>query len=369
MRHLFITEVFPSGSDVLGSFVKSVVDNLYRNGKTDIVVCCVRPLHRINHYCLFDNSNGYKVINLPYISIPLNNSKRLIRLQEKFILFSFHIFLFFSSSYDIVYGHFVWPSIKIMRLHFFRNSRKVIASGESVFDRNKLMNVDWSIVDKIISVSDYNRIRLTDLINSSNSDWKGQIWTVPNAAGNHFRFCRLTRNLMRKELGLKATDTLLLFVGHFDGRKNIALLDKALIRLNNKRVKVAYLGEGKYRPRYSQITFQGKVSPNEISKFYNAADLYVSLSSAEGMSNSIIESIVNACPSIIADTAFNTEIDAETILKRVNISNEAEVINTLSSVIKCQLVGINEEWRISYTPPKKYILNNRISTIQTFIYE
>jgi glycosyltransferase involved in cell wall biosynthesis len=371
VNYFIITDNIPSGSHLKGTFV-SLVAKSFNQFPDKVTVFCLRPLHRFRGLKICDKQGEYVIYNLPYMSLGRIKNKYLVFIQEKLIWLSVSLFLTKLPKPDVMYGHFLWPSCPVLEKlkYLFPDSKVVIASGESSFQFSRVNHINWRIIDRIHCVSRKNKDIITHLIDLNVKKWSGKIEVIPNAADSMlFRFNSSDRTKIRLDFGLSEGDILCLFVGHFNKRKNVELLDKAIINLGLKNLYAAFVGEGEYNPSYSRICFKGKLRHNHLPRIFSASDFYVSLSSAEGMSNSIIESVINGCPSIISNTDFNNEIQSSTIHDRVDISSKNAVENSIKKLcLKIMTSKVELLYhRKVFQPPQEYILENRLRRIKEFI--
>lgn len=120
----------------------------------------------------------------------------------------------------------------------------------------------------------------------------------------------------RLELGLKATDTVLISVGRLDKNKNNSTLIKAVGLCSNPAIHLVICGDGEEKDKLinlantlgiaSQIHFLGNCS--DMEELYSIADIFVMASYREGLSRSIMEAMASGLPCIVSDIRGNRDL-------------------------------------------------------------
>ncbi len=126
---------------------------------------------------------------------------------------------------------------------------------------------------------------------------------------------------LRKDLKIKATDFVILFVGRIAEEKNIPFLFHVMKNLDKtaKNAKLYIIGDGPDKTKYeemvkkeglaSKILFVGKVPFKEMPLYYNLADLFVTASKTETQGLTVIEAMAASVPVFaINDEAFKTVV-------------------------------------------------------------
>jgi 1,2-diacylglycerol 3-alpha-glucosyltransferase len=122
---------------------------------------------------------------------------------------------------------------------------------------------------------------------------------------------------LKKELGLKETDFVIMYVGRLAQEKNIELLLKAQEKIvkKNKNAKLVIIGSGPDYEKFITWTLDKKLEENiiftnaipweEIPKYYQVADIFVTASVTETQGLTVIEAMAASKPVIcIRDDAF-----------------------------------------------------------------
>ena len=127
----------------------------------------------------------------------------------------------------------------------------------------------------------------------------------------------------RNELGIDASDFVILFVGRIASEKNLELLlssMKSLIGIS-KNIKLLIIGDGPDLERYkkyttknnieSNVIFAGKVPWDKIGEYYQIANIFATASHTETQGLTVIEAMAASLPVVaIEDESFTgTVID------------------------------------------------------------
>ena len=128
-------------------------------------------------------------------------------------------------------------------------------------------------------------------------------------------FQLLDRNECRRQLGLPADNTILLFAAHDiqDANKGLDKLIEALTELNDSHITLVCLGKYSSVPSTPiDIRCVGRINNEELlSSYYSAADYYVMSSKQESFSQTIIESMACGTPVIAFPTGIVPEFITE----------------------------------------------------------
>jgi glycosyltransferase involved in cell wall biosynthesis len=135
----------------------------------------------------------------------------------------------------------------------------------------------------------------------------------------------------------------LLCVSRLIPRKRIAWVIEALAMLPGEirsRTNLKIVGEGPERYRLeamvaeldlaSRVTFLGLVPPQEMPNLYLTSDLLVHPSSAEGLSNAVMESLASGMPVLCTEPTGFQDLD-EVLLAAKSIQHLAQQIETVLS--------------------------------------
>ena len=114
----------------------------------------------------------------------------------------------------------------------------------------------------------------------------------------------LRSNKLRKQIGAKQDEPILLFVGRLVKEKDLEDLIKAdhILREQNYTYKMVIIGDGPMRPRLEQeipnVYCPGFLKGRELSEWYASSDLFVFPSTTETFGNVILEACASGLPVI-----------------------------------------------------------------------
>lgn len=127
---------------------------------------------------------------------------------------------------------------------------------------------------------------------------------------------------LRKQVGLKKDDFVLLFVGRIASEKNVQFLldmQKILVK-KHPNIKLLIIGDGPDLERHKKeakdkafkgsVIFTGKVPLAEVARYYQLGDVFVTASTTETQGLTVIEAMASSMPVVcIEDESFmNTVI-------------------------------------------------------------
>lgn len=311
MNILIISSNYPSKNNpTKGTFVHQVVKEIKDNGNNVLVISPRKVLFEKleKKYSVFD---GIDVIYPRYISFSnkyilpdLNTIKlsdlfffrAIIRLIRKIIKF----------KPTVIYSHFIfssgyaaWRLSKKLFLPFIINVGE--SSLSSYKNRGERMIKDIiCTAKKVFTVS----IQLRDEISLIRRE-SGKVLYIPNGVDLSV-FFQMDKEEARKKIGIISDNIIILFVGHFIERKGPLRLIEA-VKKNNLDVSLIYCGKGPQIPVDPRILFIGSVERKDLIYYYNAADIFVLPTLAEGMPNVILEAMACGLPVITSDKPFNRE--------------------------------------------------------------
>ena len=167
-----------------------------------------------------------------------------------------------------------------------------------------------------------------------------RLWRIPNGVdADCYRPSEAgERESLRTALGLPLDQTVALFAGRLYASKRVDVLIRAMQRAPGVLVVA---GEGPQERRLRRLTeelglakrvdFRGTVE--DTAPLYRAADLYLSASAAEGMSNSVLEAMATGLP-VVATQASGIDDQlgegAGILLRRTDPALFAETLEKLA---------------------------------------
>lgn len=126
---------------------------------------------------------------------------------------------------------------------------------------------------------------------------------------------------VRKKLGYKKNDFVVIFIGRMAQEKNIEFIIEIAFILKKKKTNIKFLlvGDGPDKEKYQNIskkknleeniTFAGRIPWEETPLYYHNANLFISCSKTETQGLTVIEAMASSLPSIcINDPAFNMAV-------------------------------------------------------------
>ena len=317
---------------------------------------------------VFDCDRQY-IISIGRDPFSLKNIKAYIELRK----------IVLSNKYNVIHCH--TPTGSVLGRLVARNVKtKVIytAHGFHFYKGAPLFN--WFLyypIEKYL-------IRHTDaLITINDEDYKmakkyfpicKKIYKI-NGVGvdlDKFMPCdEITKNELRKKMGFKDTDFILLYVAEFIPRKNHDLLIKSIFALNKKirQLKIIFAGSGLLIDRYKKIiggmglseTVQFLGYRNDIDKLCNVADIGISTSKQEGLPIGVVEYFFSGLPVVCSRIRGHVDV----IIDRKNgllfdLDDPNQMIDSIIELyvngkFRSAIVKNNLDMR------KKYSLSNAIA--------
>jgi glycosyltransferase involved in cell wall biosynthesis len=187
--------------------------------------------------------------------------------------------------------------VALIRLHRFASFRRAVLGGA---------------IDGCVCLNEEMERELTD--------WLGPVrtWRMPNGVDVR-SFApppREERAEMRRRFGFEGR--VVLFTGVLRPQKSLPLAVEAISRLPSD-VHLWIVGDGPERRRLERfVTGKGLSSrvhlagsTEDVRPYLHAADAYVLPSTAEGMSNSLLEAMAAGLPAVASDVPGNRDVSGE----------------------------------------------------------
>ncbi|WP_410507580.1 glycosyltransferase family 1 protein [Methanosarcina hadiensis] len=201
-----------------------------------------------------------------------------------------------------------------------------------VYDNNRLPT--WKLnmrglkkADRIITVSEYSKNEIIKYVGYS----EDQITVIPNAVDHNNYYVKRNRGIVKK-LGISDTEKVILYVGSEQPRKNVPFILEAISVLKKKLPEIKLLKVGtpqvpgarekllkliEVLDIQKEVVFVGYVSEGDLTKYYNAADLFVFPSLYEGFGlppleamacgTPVITSNLTSLPEVVGDSAITID--------------------------------------------------------------
>ena len=171
--------------------------------------------------------------------------------------------------------------------------------------------------DAIITINkeDYERAQGFRLRNN------GKVYYVPGVGIDlsQYELPESTREIKRKELGLKETDVALISAGELNTNKNNRVIIEALGNLQNNNVHYFLCGVGPCEEELKDLAKSKGISEQvhflgyrtDIKELLRAADIFVMPSFREGLSRSIMEAMASGLPCVVSKIRGNVDLVEE----------------------------------------------------------
>ncbi len=253
----------------------------------------------------YNTPNGH-IINVyrPFI-ITLGSFSKLKKISNYFRRRAISKVLKRIGHQDVYYGHFWNNGYDLYKAMGKYTSPLFVASGESVIRFKKRDEGFCHAVNGVVCVSTKNMEESINLGLIS----KNKCIVLPNAIDTNI-FHKKDKYQCRQELGIDPNLFVVIYVGQFLHRKGYDRLADAINMLNDKEIGAIFLGKAKENkvPQCKGMIYQGFSNQKEISKYLNAADVFVLPTQAEGCCNAIVEAMACGLPIISSDLQFNYDI-------------------------------------------------------------
>jgi glycosyltransferase involved in cell wall biosynthesis len=165
----------------------------------------------------------------------------------------------------------------------------------------------YSASDHIISVTNYMKEFLIEFFKIN----PGKISVVPNGIKyERFKMCSENEKLLiRKNLGFRNDDIIILFSGRVDVCKGVTYLFQAFQEACKKRdnLKLILLGSGNFqefqpliKSDFGKIIFTGFLKKDQVDQFYKIADIGIVPSLYDHCPYSVLEMMANRIPLIMS---------------------------------------------------------------------
>lgn len=128
-------------------------------------------------------------------------------------------------------------------------------------------------------------------------------------------------NKLRKSLGFKKNDFVVLFVGRLAQEKNVEFLLRTIqmIKRTHRNIKLLIVGDGPDKEKYEadtkilniedMVKFTGRVDWEDMPMYYHCANIFVTASITETQGLTVIEALAADLPVVcIEDEAFHTMV-------------------------------------------------------------
>jgi len=258
---------------------------------------------------------------------------------------------------------YTYPIISVVHIAIWQ--QLLNANTDSALNQTeRLLDIEretYKLSDKIVVLTAYMKNYLIKEYDISPE----KIDLIPNGI-NYERYKTISlkeKNKLKKSLGFRADEKIILFTGRVDQAKGVFFLIDAFIDACNEddNLRLIIIGNGNVeqcmKRCYSfsgKITFTGFIETEQINKFYQIADIGVSPSLQDQCPYTVLEMIANKIPLIISKIEGLDEMlsDEECVFINPIIDNDGNRsfnITELSQAILYLLNDSETATRISET--------------------
>lgn len=240
-------------------------------------------------------------------------------------------------KFDFIYCHFFLSAFLAYRYAHKHNVPLFVATGESDIPALHKPSTNFSIesfrkcTSGVIAVSSKNKNEAAKLGLIEPSKCK----VFPNGTDLSV-FHPKGRRECRERLGLPQDVFIVSCVGFICERKGQNRLLEAVRKLNNKNVKLLFLGKEAILESFAlegeEILFKGAVENKEIPTFLCASDVFCLPTRAEGCCNAVIEALACGLPVISSNLPFNWDVLDESNSIMVDPDNVEEIAEAIKRI-------------------------------------
>ena len=337
MRILTFTKLYPNAQMPLhGIFVARRVTALTREGGHQIEVVAPVPYYpkflpgnaewnKLKLVPKVEEQQNLRVYHPRYFNPPKVGMARYGHWMAQGSRATVTHLLHNGFPFDVIDAHFIYPDgYAAIRLGQQLQRPVVVTARGSDITRNKhyphirpLLSDVMRSAAQLIAVSEELRDDFLEL-----GATPEKVHVIPNGIDTEV-FSPLPQAEAKDRLGLALEDHWLVSVGRLDQNKGQWLILEALKKiglpeLNQRRIKLALIGEGEERERLTALShsfgfdaivhFAGQLSPEEICTWYNAADAKILASRREGSPNVVLEALACGTPTIASQAGRNAAV-------------------------------------------------------------
>lgn len=275
---------------------------------------------------------------------------------------------------DVIYAHFWSSAIPVYKYCLNNKIPLFVACGEgdnaledmiTRMSHKKIEQLSEAVTG-VISVSSENKRKCLEFGLVHETD----ILVSPNCVNTKLFKAKSGILSFRQELGINEEDFLVIFVGVFTPRKGPDRVANAIRRLNDKNIKVIFIGNEfpgyEYKFSCPGMVYKGNVEHDILPDYLNSADVFVLPTQKEGCCNAIVEALSVGLPVISSLGAFNDDILDDSNSIRVDPDDIEEIANAV------KLLKSNERLRqnmreYSLRRHEDYSIENRARKIIAFM--
>lgn len=147
--------------------------------------------------------------------------------------------------------------------------------------------------------------------------------------------------VIKRNLGIKNSDFVLVYIGRLAEEKNVDELIKMEKYFESDNIKLLIVGDGPYREKLEKtvlecgvsdkVIFAGMAAPEDVGAYYKCGDVFVSASSSETQGLTYIEALASGLPVICKkDKCLDGVIDD--VMNGFQYVDESEFINVINEL-------------------------------------
>ena len=187
---------------------------------------------------------------------------------------------------------------------------------------------------------------------------------------------------LRKKVGLKKDDFVLLYVGRIAAEKNISFLLDCQKVLSKKcpNIKLLVVGDGPDLEKHKEETkssafndsviFVGKVPLTEVAKYYQLGDVFVTASQTETQGLTVIEAMASSMPVVcMKDESFMNTVVPD--LNGYMFENKREYRNIITDLYNDsdKLMRLKKQARLNGNMHSSKYYGERVSDVYRIAIE
>lgn len=312
--------------------------------KYDCIVICPMPINFNIKYTNIPfkrfetNEHGNKILvySPKYISLG-QSGKFFQKMRVKLTTFLYEkgvekIIVKFKDKIEFIYAYFLCPTgVVAAKLGKKYKIPAYMEHGEAIYSGNeKYGNTYLKAILKglngVIAVSNQNKDYLLNakIINNE------RICVEPNCYREE-RFYHINKSEARKHFGWNEDKFIVGYAGSIDNRKGAKRIEKAIENLDSVYLAVAGIGDS--IQENEKCILARPIMHDELVYFYNALDVFVLPTLAEGSCTATAEAIGCGCPIISSNRKFNENLCDENNSILIDPENIKEIRNAIRTLM------------------------------------
>ncbi|HFK8542991.1 TPA: glycosyltransferase [Proteus mirabilis] len=287
-----------------------------------------------------------------------NGTIKKFNLEEGIIKYSFNLFKYFKKNkIDIVHSHVNLSSGWILFIAYLAGVKKRIAhchndKRKDYKKRSYIKKVYFFIMKLFVNIFSTAKISVSrncaPSMFYSNTNYK----VIPCG----LRFKINNNNIKRENLNLNKTDIVICHIGRLTDQKNQEFSLKILEKLNNKKYKLLFIGEGKNKDKILVL-----------AKKYNILDQVIFL----GLRNDVMDILINIVDILVLPSKYEglglVAIESQIAKKYTLVSNNVPSDTKISNLIEYLPINSEEDIKKWCDRINKHSQNTVQNTKEIFI--